>query len=74
MKEDFRFFCRNLNFPDLQPMDYTSNMTISNLDAIISQLKEQKSDKYDNNFASKWEEIKDITLANVALNKFIGGV
>lgn len=57
----------NLSFPHL---GYTYHpMRLNEWLACVEQLKEQPSDCGYGNFSNKWEEIKTITLMQVALNK-----
>lgn len=57
----------NLSFPHL---GYTCRpMRLEEWLACVEQLKEQSSDCDYGNFKNKWEEIKTITLMQVALNK-----
>lgn len=68
MTEEGYFLSQNMSFPDLPPMKY--DMTILNLIACISQLKEQKPSLDYGDFKSKWDEVKRVCMANVALNEF----
>lgn len=52
----------------LIPLKVNSDMNIRVLGDIIEQLKEQKSFMKDTNFKSRWEEIKEITKANLYMN------
>lgn len=66
---DIFFRCRNLNFPELEPMDYTKEVHPENLLRIICQLKKEPAAQYPQAFDNRWDEIRDITLTNLALNK-----
>ena len=46
-----------------------NDMTPAVLSAVVSQLKEQPAEQFPETFKNRWEEIKNITLSNVALNK-----
>ena len=64
MDEDCHVFCQ-IEQNDLQ---YDDAMSIANTLAIIEQLKTAKPTQYPDHFNSRWDEIKDITKLNLALN------
>lgn len=66
MDDNGNFKALNLLYTDNPELDYSSSMNIQNLYSIIEQLKKQKSKT--GFFNSRWEEIKTLTLENVALN------
>lgn len=68
-KNNISFGCRNLNFPELPPMNYTDDAHPETLLRIISQLKKEKAVQFPQRFDNRWEEIKEITLTNLSLNK-----
>lgn len=69
MNEHCYFRAKNLNFPELPDLSYTDMMTIPNMLGIIDQLKETPPVEFKNEFKSRWEELRVITLANVCQNK-----
>jgi hypothetical protein len=69
MRENCSFCAKNLNFPDLPDLEYTDMMVIPNMLGIIDQLKNVPPVEFKNEFRSRWEEIRAITLANVSQNK-----
>lgn len=69
MRENCSFRAKNLNFPDLPDLEYTDMMTIPNMLGIIDQLKNIPPIEYKETFKSRWEEVRGITLMNVAENK-----
>lgn len=69
MNEDCYFKAKNLNFPDLPDLNYTDMMVVPNLLGIVDQLKNNPPEEFKNEFKSRWEELRAITLANVGLNK-----
>jgi hypothetical protein len=69
MNENCCFKAKNLNFPSLPDLDYTDMMVVPNLLGIIDQLKNSPPEEFKNEFKSRWEELRAITLANVCLNK-----
>ena len=73
MEENFRFKCKNMNFPDLDWMDYTETMTIPQIIGIAYRL-EQSPAISDYGSRNRWEEIVEITLSNLSLNKHCGGI
>lgn len=70
MTENCYFHAKNLSFPNLPDMAYTDMMTIPNVLGIIDQLKHVPPVEFKNEFKSRWEEIKTITITNVGQNKF----
>ena len=69
MTEDGYFRAKNLKYPDVPELYYTENMTIPNMLGIIDQLKNVPAVEFPTCFASRWEEIKMITMTNVTQNK-----
>lgn len=69
MTEDCSFLAKNLSFPEVPAIDYTETMTVMCMLAIIDQLKHAPAVEFTNKFKSRWEEIKAITIINVAQNK-----
>lgn len=67
MNDDLKILCTNMNFPDLPPMNFTSRF-YDEFQGIIDCLKEENPLEF-NCFDNRWEEIKDVTLSNLALNK-----
>lgn len=68
MDEDFRFMGKNLNFPDLPDFNWTETMNVRNMLSVVSQLKETEPEVFKESFKNRWDEIKNITLHNMALN------
>lgn len=69
MNENGYFHAKNLNFPDLPDLDYTDMMVIPNMLGIIDQLKHIQPIEFKNEFKSRWEELRAVTVANVSQNK-----
>lgn len=69
MRDNCSFHAKNLNFPDLPNLEYTDMMVIPNMLGIIDQLKNVPPVEFKNEFKSRWEELKTITLANVVQNR-----
>jgi hypothetical protein len=69
MNENGYFHAKNLNFPDLPDLEYTDMMVVPNMLGIIDQLKHVPPIEFKNEFKSRWEELRAITLANVSQNK-----
>ena len=65
MNEDMEIY----NYDKYTGTKYPRPLTISDWLACVERLKEQPSDCGYGNFSNKWEEIKTITLMQVALNK-----
>lgn len=68
MDEDGNFSCLNLNFPNVPPMK-PYDFPISSMLAAIDQLKEQPAEEFPKRFKNRWDEIDQMTRANIALNK-----
>ena len=66
MDENGVFKAQNTKYPNVPEMVYNEQMYLDVVEVIIDQLEKQKSDL--SYFTTKWEEIKKITLSNVALN------
>ena len=69
MNKNGYFHAKNLNFPDLHDLSYTDMMVIPNMLGIIDQLKHTLPIEFKNEFKSRWDELRTITLANVGQNK-----
>lgn len=69
MRENCSFHAKNLSFPDLPDLEYTDMMTIPNMLGIIDQLKNVPAVEFKEHFKSRWDEVRNITLGNVAQNK-----
>lgn len=69
MEDGYKIKGLNLNFPTLPPYNYNEEMTLENvLLGIIPKLKSQKPKEYET-FENRWEEIKELALSTVALNR-----
>ena len=69
MDENLRCFCKNLNFPDLPESNWTEEMSVPTIMAIIDQLKEKPATEFPKSFHSRWEEIKTLTCTQLSLNR-----
>ena len=71
MKEDLPFTADNQNFPELPPMNYSEELTLPQLVAIVSQLKVQPPQEFGfpTGFKTHWEEICAIVNTTLGLNK-----
>lgn len=70
MTDQMRFIADDLSFSDISAMDYTEAMTLPTIMGVIKQLKSQPPEEFPNRFPNRWEEIENITNANVSLNYF----
>ena len=68
LTENLNFKCKNLRFPDLPEMSYNDTMTLNQTLGIIDQLKHRPGELHFNETNSRWDEIKEITQANLGLN------
>lgn len=71
MDEDGYFKGKNSNFAELTELNLTDIMNIPNILTTISKLKTAEPDVFKDSFKSRWDEIKNITLYNIALNRKI---
>ena len=69
MTEGCGFRAKNLKFHDVPELNYTDMMTIPNMLGIIDQLKHSPAVEFPTCFTNRWDEVKTITIANVAQNK-----
>jgi hypothetical protein len=69
LNENLNFKCKNLRFPDLPDMSYNDMMTLNQSLGIIDQLKHKPGILNYRKENSRWDEIADITNANLALNR-----
>ncbi len=68
IRDDLEIMCQNMNFPELEPM-HLGDATPSKLHDIVCCLKEEPALEFPDNFKNRWDEIENITLANLVLNK-----
>lgn len=68
MDENLNFKCINLRFPDLPALNYNDMMTINQALGIIDQLKHKAGIMHYKEGQSRWDEISEITSANIGLN------
>lgn len=69
INENLDYVASIKNF-SLIPLKVNSDMNIRVLGDIVEQLKEQKPLMKNTNFKSRWEEIKNVTMGNLANNFF----
>lgn len=69
MDENCQFKCLNMNFPHLPESNWSDEMTIPLMLDIIEKLKEEPAVEFKERFKNRWEELKEITKINVALNE-----
>lgn len=69
MDENFNILCQNLSFPDVPECDFTEQMTPLYMLGVIQILQETPPEEFKGSFKSRWDEIKTITLTNLALNR-----
>lgn len=76
MCEDLSVKCSNLNYPELDEMDWTDNMNPPKIFTIVEQLKDSPAQYFPERFDSRWAEIVELTRANLAINAkgFYNGV
>lgn len=69
MDENFNILCKNLQFPDIPESNFNEQMTTLYMIGVIQILQNTPPVEFKNAFANRWEEIKQITLTNLALNR-----
>lgn len=69
MDENFNIRCTNLSFPDIPESDFTEQMTPLYMLGVIQILQNTPPAEFKGSFKNRWEEIRHITLANLALNR-----
>lgn len=68
MDDELRYWCQNMNFPDVPEMYYGEEMTVNNTLNVIATLKEEPAVEFPKRFKNRWEEVQTLTKANLALN------
>lgn len=66
MSDDLEYRVKNLNFPDLPLMKMELNT--KKVLNIIKGLKSAPAEQYPERFKTRWDEVKEMTLDNLALN------
>ena len=69
LTDDLQYLGKNLQFPNVPEMNFDGEMNLKVFRELIQQLKSQPAISNTSRFKSRWEEICEITLANLALNK-----
>lgn len=69
MDENFNIRCQNLSFPDVPESNFTEQMTPLYMLGVIQILQETPPEEFKKSFKNRWDEIKQITLANLTLNR-----
>lgn len=69
MTKDFGIRCTNLSFPDVPECDFSGQMTPAYVRGIVMVLRETGPVEFPDRFKNRWEEIKTITMGNLALNR-----
>lgn len=68
MTDEGRILSRNLNFPELEPHGFDSELNTDSLVSIIEQLKENPAEQFPDRYASRWDEIKTLTAMQMTVN------
>lgn len=69
MTENGRIACRNMNYPEFDPTDWTEQMDVETCMAIADQLRGEKPQRKGTAFKNRWEEIHFEVCACVSQNK-----
>lgn len=73
MTDDFHFQCDNLQFPDCPSISFDSQMTVGYMFGVIDTLKHTPAVQFPESFDNRFDEIKTMTMGNLALNKMNNG-
>lgn len=68
MDERCNVWCKNMNFPDTPPMNYSEEMSVGMWLAAVDILSVQPAVEFPNRFKNRLEEISQITMMNLAIN------
>ena len=68
MNDNMVILCQNMNFPDFPQSNWSDQMTINTVFAIVDQLKEIPAVEFPEKFSNRWEEIKAICNLQMSLN------
>lgn len=68
MDENMEIWCKNEHFPDIPPMRCTNDFGPQKALDIVEVLKSEPAIEFPDTFKNRWEEIKTMTLNNLALN------
>ena len=66
MNENGAILCKNMNFPEFEETNWTGNMTLQTVSAIIEQLKKTPSVELPEIVNNRWDEIKTIVSMEIA--------
>lgn len=69
LNDDYEYQMTNLNFPNLEPTNFSQEMTIPVIKEIIKNLKEQKPEMKNTMLKNRWEEILTIVSMSKTLSK-----
>lgn len=69
MTDNGRIACRNMNYPEFEPTDWTEHMDVETCMAIAEQLREQEPSMENTAFRNRWEEIHTTVAMCVSQNK-----
>lgn len=69
MDENFNILCRNLSFPDVPESYFSSELVPAYCLGVIQLLQNMPPEEHPKHFKNRWEEIKDITMINLSLNR-----
>ena len=69
MDENFEIWCENLSFPDVPESNFTEQMTPLYMLGVIQILQNTPPVEFPRAFKNRWEEISQITLVNLSLNR-----
>lgn len=69
LDDNLDVWCQNLTFPQIPEMKWNENLCPEGCLDVIWMLRQVPATEFPERFANRWEEIKEITFANLALNK-----
>ena len=69
MDENFNILCKNLRYPDVPELNFSSEMVPAYCLGLIDILKNMPPEEHPKLFLSRWEEIKDMTMVDLFMNR-----
>lgn len=69
MTENGRIACRNMNYPEFEPTDWTDHMDVETCMAIAEQLRGQEPTMENTMLKNRWDELHTIVAMNISQNK-----
>ena len=68
MNDNYDILCKNESFPEIPETNFNEMFSVSYVLGMIEILKNQPATEHPSIFENRWEEIKTLTSADLALN------